>query len=60
MYLESEGEIMKFLGTAYTVNDLINLIKPYSETSLRLIGWDYNSSSVDVYYNEESKEIELS
>ena len=51
---------MKFLGTAYTVNDLINLIKPYSESNLHLIGSDYNSPSVDVYYNEESKEIELS
>ena len=49
----------KFLGRARTVDELIEMIKPYSGFNIFLEGCDYNSPEVSVYWNEEEKTIEL-
>ena len=49
----------KFLGTAKTVDEFLEIIKPYRGFSIALHGCDYNSPSVDVYCNEEEKYIIL-
>ena len=49
----------KFLGTARTVDELLEMIKPYRGFSIILYGCDYNSPSVEIYCNEEEKSIEL-
>ena len=49
----------KFLGRARTVDELIEMIEPYSGFNIFLEGCDYNSPEVYVYWNEEEKTIEL-
>ena len=49
----------KFLGRARTVDELIEIIKPYPGFNIFLEGCDYNSPEVEVYWNEEEKVIEL-
>ena len=49
----------KFLGRAHTVDELIEMIKPYSGFNIFLEGCDYNSPEVCIYLNEEEKTIEL-
>ena len=49
----------KFLGRVRTVEELIEMIKPYSGFNIFLEGCDYNSPEVYVYLNEEEKAIEL-
>ena len=49
----------KFLGRARTVDELIEMIKSYSEFNIFLEGCDYNSPEVYVYLNEEEEVIEL-
>lgn len=49
----------KFLGRARTVDELIEMIKPYSGFDIFLDGCNYGSSEIDVYKNEEEKTIEL-
>ena len=49
----------KFLGMARTVDELIELIKPYSGFRVLLDGCNYDSSDVYVFWNEEEKAIEL-
>ena len=57
---ESEVIVMaKFLGRAQTVDELIEMIKPYSGFNIFLEGCDYNSPEVYVYCDEEEKTIEL-
>ena len=48
-----------FLGRARTVDELIEMIKPYSGFDICLNGCNYNSPEVEVYCNEEEKTIEL-
>ncbi len=49
----------KFLGTARTVDELLEMIDPYRGFSIILHGCDYNSPSVEIYCDEEEKAIEL-
>ena len=49
----------KFLGRARTVDELIELIKPYSGFRILLEGCDYNSPDVEVFWNEEEQVVEL-
>ena len=49
----------KFLGAAITVDELLEIIKPYRGFSIILHGYDYNPPSVEIYCNEEEKAIEL-
>ena len=49
----------KYLGTAKTVGELIEMIKPYSEFDLYLDGCNYTSPEVEIYCNEEEEYIEL-
>lgn len=49
----------KFLGTARTVDELLEMIKPYRGFSIVLHGCDYGTPSVDIYCNEEEEVIEL-
>lgn len=48
-----------FLEIARTVDELIEMIKPYSGFNIYLEGCDYNSPEVYVYCNEEKRTIEL-
>ena len=49
----------KFLGTARTVDELLEMIDPYRGFSIILHGCDYGTPSVDIYCNEEEESIEL-
>ena len=49
----------KFLGRARIVDELVEMIKPYSGFNIFLEGCDYNSPEAYVYWNEEEKIIEL-
>ena len=49
----------KLLGKARTVDELIEMIKPYSGFDILLDGCNYGSSEVYVYWDEEEKTIEL-
>ena len=49
----------KFLGRAQTVDELIELIKPYSGFGIFLDGCNYDSSEVYVYWDEEGQTVEL-
>jgi hypothetical protein len=49
----------KFLGRARTVDELIEMIKPYSGFNIFLDGCNYDSPEVYVFWNEEEKTIEL-
>jgi hypothetical protein len=49
----------KFLGRARTVDELIEMIKPYSGFSISLYGCNYDSTEVYAYWDEEEQTIEL-
>ena len=50
----------KFLGTARTVDEVLEMIKPYrNSSSLILHGCEYGKHSVNIYYDEEEKFIEI-
>ena len=49
----------KFLGTARTVDELLEMIKPYRGFSIILHRCHYWTPSVEVYCNEEKEVIEL-
>lgn len=49
----------KFLGMARTVDELLEMIKPYRGFSIIFHRCDYNSPSVEIYCDEEEKTIEL-
>ena len=49
----------KFLGRARTVDELIEMIKPYSGFNIFLEGCNYGSPEVEVFLDEEEKTIEL-
>lgn len=49
----------KFLGRTQTVDELVEMIEPYSGFNIFLEGCDYNSPEVYVYLNEDEKVIEL-
>ena len=48
-----------FLGTARTVDELLEMIEPYCGFSIILHRCDYGTPSVDIYCNEEEEVIEL-
>lgn len=49
----------KFLGTARTVDELLEIIKPYCGFNIVLHEYHYGMPSVEVYCNEEEEVIEL-
>ena len=49
----------KFLGTVRTVDELLEMIKPYRGFSIVLHGCDYGTPPVDIYCNEEEEVIEI-
>lgn len=49
----------KFLGTARTVDELIEMIDPYRGFSIVLHGCGYGTHSVEIYCNEEEEVIEI-
>ena len=49
----------KFLGTARTVDELLEMIEPYRSFSIVLHAMDYWTSPVEAYCHEEEKFIEL-
>ena len=49
----------KFLGTARTVNELLDILQSYADFELYLEGCNYSSPSVEIFVNEEEKYIEL-
>ena len=49
----------KFLGTARTVDELLEMIKPYRGFSIILHGCDYVTPSIAIYCNEEEEVIEI-
>ena len=49
----------KFLGTARTVDEVLEMVKPYRGSSIILHGCEYKKRSVNIYYDEEEKSIEI-
>lgn len=49
----------KFLGTARTVDELLEMIAPYRDFSIILYGCHCGAPSVEAYCNEEKEIIEL-
>lgn len=49
----------KFLGRARTVDELIEMIKPYSGFNILLDDCFYASPEVEIFCNEEEKTIEF-